>query len=238
MRAARSLVVLDAALAHVLFGLVADHHVARDLALGASTVYVARILRGDLVAGLVLVVFELALAFFGNACRCWEGDRHRGRSERNDRRGFGGWSRRSFARHALLAFNRLERRWRRARSSRHLRPHGRGKVGWAFVAHGAAVSRFGRHGRASVRGSLAVLHGADDFVSHAVAVFAGLARWHLCTVLVVFALVHAANLGSFSRHEAWWHGRCSFSTAVVSRRAAAGPGEDGRAAVHVQLAVL
>lgn len=114
MRAACSLVVLDAALAHVLFGFVAHHHFARDLPVGAGTVHVARILRGDLVARLVHVVFELALVFSGGAC-CWERDGHRGRRERNDRRGFGGCSGGRFSGHALLALDRFKRRWRRAR---------------------------------------------------------------------------------------------------------------------------
>lgn len=114
MRAACSLVVLDAALAHVLFGFVAHHHFARDLPVGAGTVHVARILRGDLVTRLVHMVFELALVFSGSAC-CWEGDGHRGRRERNDRRGFGGCSGGRFSGHALLALDRFKRRWRRAR---------------------------------------------------------------------------------------------------------------------------
>lgn len=106
--------VLDAALGHVLFGFVAHHHFARDLPVGAGTVHVARILRGDLVARLVHVVFELALVFCGSAC-CWERHGHRGRRERNDRRGLGGCSGGGFSGHALLALDRLKCRWRRAR---------------------------------------------------------------------------------------------------------------------------
>lgn len=104
--------VLDAALAHVAFGFVADHHVALDLAVGACAVHVAGILRGDFVAGLVHAVFEPTLAFSGDAR--WEHDRHRGRREWNNRRGLGGCSRGAFSGNTLPGV-RFERRWRRAR---------------------------------------------------------------------------------------------------------------------------
>lgn len=75
-------------------------------------------------------------------------------------------------------------------------------------------------------------------MTHAVAMLTRLVRGHLCSVFVELALVHAADRRSLSCQQTRWNSSGSFLSAVVSRGAAAGPGEHGRATIHVEFAVL
>lgn len=75
-------------------------------------------------------------------------------------------------------------------------------------------------------------------MTHAVAMLTRLVRGHLCSVFVELALVHAADRRSLSCQQTRRNSSGSFLSAVVSRGAAAGPGEHGRATIHVKFAVL
>lgn len=100
------------------------------------------------------------------------------------------------------------------------------------------MSRFDRHGDASVRRRLALVDGTDHFVAHAVAAFARLAGRDGRAVVVQLSVVEAPCIWSFCWNQAWRNGRGGFFAAVVSGRAAAGLREHREASVHVQLAVL
>lgn len=100
------------------------------------------------------------------------------------------------------------------------------------------MSRFDRHGDASVGRRLALVDSADHFVAHAVAAFARFAGRDRCAVVVDLSVVEASCIWSFCWNQTG-RNRCGgFFATVVSGRAAAGLREHREASVHVQLAVL